>query len=166
MILGIDQSITSTGYVVFDEEANIVSFGTVPTKDLDLDKYGKVGYIKNALLSIIEQYNITKISIEGLAFNHFGNATRDLAGLQFHIICSIKEKHPEVELKIITPREAKVIATGKGNAGKSDMLLALPDDVYAMFTEGKKYTKTKGLYDITDAYFMAKAAYFMSEEQS
>jgi hypothetical protein len=83
-----------------------------------------------------------------------GNATRDLAGLQFSIITKIKFIL-QMDIEIIAPPTLKKFATGSGRASKIDMINALPPEVYEHFTKEKKWKKSSGLTDVTDAYFLA-----------
>jgi Holliday junction resolvasome RuvABC endonuclease subunit len=55
------------------------------------------------------------------------------------------------------PNELKKYATGKGNADKELMHSSLPEDIRKRLEE-KNYRKTTGLYDIADAYWLARYA--------
>lgn len=148
--LGIDQSYTSTGIVIISDdniEAQTISSST------DDDWFGRAIYVADQVLTIIDNINPDIICMEDLAFGSVGNATRNLAGLQFTIVCAIRRTNRSVIL--VPPTTLKKFATGKGNSKKTDMYDHLPDEIRTLFTL-KKFKKTKGLYDIVDAYWLSK----------
>lgn len=84
-----------------------------------------------------------------------GNATRDLAGLQFSIITKINFILKR-DITIVAPPTLKKSATGTGKASKEEMIDALPKDILEVFTKEKNWKKSRGLTDVTDAYFLAR----------
>jgi Holliday junction resolvasome RuvABC endonuclease subunit len=153
--IGIDQSYTSTGYCVIGDD--VVDYGVIST-DKEMDIHERATAISNQIIDVISKYPKCRITIEGLAFGMMGSATRDLAGLQFVIIHNIKKSFTH-ELVIVSPTSLKKFATGNGGSKKQkttkkDMFMALPADTQLLFKSTHKITK--GLYDITDAYWLAK----------
>jgi Holliday junction resolvasome RuvABC endonuclease subunit len=155
-ILGIDQSYTSSGAIVLDESGAIVS-AVIIRSDPANDVYDRAVAISTAINAIIRTANPAVVALEGLAFGKFGNATRDLAGLQFVIITNIRRLFPDVQISIISPNSLKKFATTSGKAKKVDMHAALPEEIKQHFKQNK-FLATKGLYDITDAYWIARYA--------
>ena len=152
--IGIDQSYTSTGFVVIDHNDNILDAKIISSiKDELIFKkaWDLSETIKNELL----KWDNPLVAIEGLAFSMTGNATRDLAGLQFLIISKLMFQ-ANINPAIIAPPSLKKSATGNGKASKEDMIAALPENVYLYFINDLKLKKSKGLTDMTDAYFLAK----------
>jgi Holliday junction resolvasome RuvABC endonuclease subunit len=152
-ILGIDQSYTCSGLVIINE--GIVEHAEVFNTPKEDDIFKRAYDIVCHIAKMVKEYNITKVNIEGLAFGMRGNATRDLAGLQFMIVSNLKFVYG-VEVNIISPKSLKKFATQNGKAKKIEMFEALPEDVQMKFTQEYKFLKTKGLYDVTDAYWLAK----------
>lgn len=154
--VGIDQSYTSSGYCVVDESGSVITLGTVRTSSKDDgDIYNRAQMVTSALMKLVDEHSPASFGIEGLAFSMMGNATRDLAGLQFVIITQFRHNTKYGNnMVIVSPNLLKKFATGSGKAKKQEMVDALPKDVLAMIEE-KKYKKTTGLYDIADAYFIA-----------
>lgn len=155
--MGIDQSYTCTGYAVLDvvtDTTTVLTFGTICTTKEDGDIYTRARIIVDKLKEIVDNNKVEKISIEGLAFGGLGNATRDLAGLQFMIIDAFRP----LMLEIIAPTAVKKIALGqtKGKIVKHDLFNALPPLTQKCFLDfGLK--KTKGLYDVVDSYWIGKS---------
>jgi len=157
LYLGIDQSYTSTGIVLIDDKGELHSTITINTK--------KGGYKNNFLrakdiadsihsfvLDLEAKGHEVYIGIEGLPYGSVSNITRDLAGLQFLIVCSLPEESLDT-VEVYTPSSVKKYATKSGKATKEEMFMALPDDVKDKVS---KFPKTKGRYDITDAYWIAR----------
>lgn len=151
--LGIDQSFTSTGYVILDEQGTLVAFDTIcSTKGLT--SFERAKEISDALMSVYDKWTPTIVAIEGLGFGGVGNATRDLAGLQHVIMVALLARGFKLaQAKILSPKTVKMKASGKGNATKIQMFEALPETISKTFQEAG-FKKTKGLYDLTDAYFI------------
>ena len=87
--MGIDQSFTKTGYCVIDEKDVILRHGIIPNMK-DNDIYERAWIISQSISTLVKSFDPTHIGLEGLAFSNFGNATRDLAGLQFVIIQQLR----------------------------------------------------------------------------
>lgn len=150
--LGIDQSLTSTGWVIL--QAGIVqNFGTIGSQK-DQHVFDRAKSIALQINSICMQNKITHIAMEGLPFNAMSNVTRDLAGLMFTIGTTLIDFTPDEDMFIYPPTMIKKYATGSGKAKKEDMVAALPEGVRADFK--LRYVPSRGLYDVTDAYFIAR----------
>lgn len=153
-ILAVDQSYTSSGIVVFDGEEVIHAERFVTTAE-NSDIFERAWAVTEKIVATAKEFNVDYIGIEGLAFAKFGNATRDLAGLQWTIICTLRfvEKR---EIIIIPPNTVKKVATGKGNSKKVALMEALPPAIRTLF-DSLGVKKTTGLLDLTDAYWIGKA---------
>lgn len=155
-ILGLDQSYTSSGVVILNSaDKEIVWFGVVKS-DPEQDEFTRALDITKQLLTIVDQHSVNAVMMEGLAFGSRGDATRKLAGLQFtiatHLILTCNMK-----CELVSPTTLKKFATGSGKADKKAMMTSLPSDIMEKFIQAG-YKKTKGLPDLTDAYFIAKYA--------
>ncbi len=152
--IGIDQSYTSTGFVVLDDSKKIVECEIFSTPKTD-DIFKRSWELSETIITEIDKYDECKLAIEGLAFSMRGNATRDLAGLQFSIINKVKFVLSR-DIVIVAPPTLKKSATGSGKASKEEMIDALPKDVLELFTKDRNWKKSRGLTDVTDAYFLAR----------
>lgn len=151
--IGIDQSYTSTGFVVLNERKDIIYADIISSNALD-DIFKRAWIISEEIMDRIGYFSPSEIVLEGLAYSMRGNASRDLAGLQFIIVSKIKFILKR-EVTIVSPTTIKKFATGKGRSTKIDMLAVLPKKIYTYFAQDKKFKKTKGLNDVCDAYFLA-----------
>jgi len=156
VILGVDQSYTKCGLVVVerrDDDNDYVLYAEVYGTELNNNRYKRAFLVAEHVSAVAQQYNAT-IIVEGLAFGTTGNATRDLAGLLFTIITYARYIKNQ-SVYVVTPKEVKKLATGKGTAKKPEMFTALAENVQKYFINlGAK--KTTGLYDLADAFWIAK----------
>lgn len=150
--IGIDQSYTSTGLVILNSQNKIVHHMVI-SSDPKEDKFKRAWEISEAIKIKVKEYMPCRIAIEGLAFAMQGNATKDLAGLQFLIVSKIKFQLNK-KITIVPPNTLKKFATGNGQANKNDMLAKLPENIKTFF-EKEKFNKSNGLCDLSDAYFLA-----------
>ena len=150
-ILGIDQSYTSSGLVIIaDGEVELCE---KYSSDKSEDSFARAWDISVFIRNVAVTRKVDFVGIEGLAFGMRGDATRDLAGLQFCIVNLLREQ--EFAVEVIAPNAVKKFATGNGKAQKQELYEALPLNTQTKFLElGVK--KTTGLYDLTDAYWIAK----------
>lgn len=149
--MGIDQSYTSSGCCVI--ENGITTYVGTISSDATEDFFDRAWYVAQEIIKLVECYNPTYIFMEDLAFSSIGNATRQLGGLQYVIVTSIR-KQLNREVTLVPPTTLKKFATGKGNSKKDEMYISLPSDVKDLLT-AKKFKKTKGLGDVVDAYWLA-----------
>lgn len=163
LYLGIDQAYAHTGWNVLDSDRNIVDCGVITTTKEECI-FSRANHIKTQL-GLLVQKHTPEIAIEGLAYGMTGNATRDLAGLQFVIICHLQDLN--YTANIIAPKSIKMHAhqllvkiepniKAKEMKKKQNMYRALPQKTRDQL-EPYKLLRTKGLYDVTDAYFLAAA---------
>lgn len=150
--VGIDQSYTSCGFVALDGDKVLYAeaYASDKTSDIFWRSWTQMLYT----IQLVNKWQPKHIAMEGLAFMRFGNATRDLAGLQFVLVTSLRYQHHK-DVEVVPPLTLKKFATGNGKAKKDDMVASLPEDVRKSFQE-QGFKKTKGLYDVTDAYWLAR----------
>ena len=156
--LGIDQSLTSTGVVVLDDQLSLVDYQII-SSDPSKSVYSRSWSILQKIREMIVKHAVNYVGIEGLAMTMKGNATRSLAILQGVIVTDLLFNPPEGNLlsqkalEIISPSQLKKFATGNGKANKADMIKALPPSV---IEEMKKGVAKKSINDLADAYFLAR----------
>ncbi len=157
-VLAVDQSFTSSGLFVLEvcdsDVTKVIHCERFVTND-NLDIFARAMQVAERVDIVATNFNVNHIAIEGLAFSKMGDATRDLAGLQFTVVNFQRMKSRDV--LIIPPNTVKKIATGKGNAKKEQLYEALPADIKNLL-DANKYKKTTGRYDLTDAYWIGISA--------
>lgn len=154
IVIGIDQSYNSTGVCVMDSDRNVLELFTIKTPASVGDVFARATSLANQIAPLVGKYMPIGIGLEGLAFAMMGDATRDLAGLQFTIVNKLRYEYSYDSIVIPTPNTVKKLATGSGKAKKEALYEALPEDVRKLI-EAKNYRKTTGMYDVTDAYWIA-----------
>jgi Holliday junction resolvasome RuvABC endonuclease subunit len=151
-VFAIDQSYTCSGFVILRD--GIVTHCEKFSTDKNKDIFERAWDVVERVVEISRDHNPDIIAMEGLAFGGKGNATRDLAGLQFTIVTRMRFVHG-INVEIVAPGTVKKVATGKGNSPKELLLENLPKDVHKKFLDlGVK--KTTGLLDLTDAYWIGR----------
>lgn len=150
----IDQSFNSTGSIIFDSNSNII-FADRYSSDKEQDFYFRCWEVATHISEIANEYKPAKIILEQLAYNSFGDQTRNLAGLLFVVTCVLRYVH-NFETELVVPTVVKKYATGAGNASKKLIVENLPKPVLNFFTESMGLKKTTGLYDLADAYWIGR----------
>lgn len=152
-ILGLDQSFTCSGFVII-EDGKLIHCEKLKT-DKNKNIYERTWQVVKRVRELAAQYKPNYLAIEGLAFAAVGNATRDLAGLQFAVI-SILRYEDQIDVRVVPPTVVKKHATGKGRVDKMELVEALPPEVREAF-DAIGVKKTTGLRDLADAYWIAQA---------
>lgn len=153
-VLGIDQSYNNTGYVFKNEAGVMTDFGTFKSAKAN-DIYARAIQVANFVADKAVEHNAERLHIEGLAFGIRGDATRDLAGLLFTIITTLRNRSINVDVEIIAPTSLKKFATGSGKSDKAAMMEKLPPSILEQFTDAN-YKKSTGLTDLADAYWLSR----------
>lgn len=149
--IGIDQSFSKTAVVVLidGELDDFIVF----TSDKNDDIFYRCWKLTKDICEFIEMKKPDHINIEGLSFASFGDATRNLSGLQFSIVSKLRFEHSYI-VDIVSPMSLKKVSTGSGKAKKTEMVAALPEKVLTKFKESG-YKRSNGLEDLADAYHLA-----------
>ena len=156
-VLGIDQSLTSTAWVLVDEDKNVLDSGVIrTTKEDSLPR--RCYKICRGLSEVFRGFEVghlgMKISIEGLSYGSVGNATRSLGVLMGWIQ---SELFTGDNNWLETPATTlKKFATGNGRAEKQDMLASVPEEFREHIKANyNKSGKKSGLLDLPDSYWLA-----------
>ena len=162
IIVGIDQSLTSTGIVARTENKILPDRFEIFSSQKTLSDFDRAWSISESVLSFINEINPTIVVVEGLAFGGSGNATRQLAGLQYLIVTKIKHVYQPEKLIVVSPITLKKAVTKNARANKQQMIESLPEEVYSLFSQ--KFNKTNGLSDLTDAYWLTRIDLWSKEK--
>lgn len=156
---GIDQSFTKSAVVIL-LDGNLEYFN-VFTTDKNDDIFYRCWKITKDICEFVVMIKPDYVNIEGLSFASFGDATRNLSGLQFSIVSNLRYNYGIDTVNIISPMTLKKAATNSGKAKKPEMIAALPENVLTTFKESG-YKRSNGLEDLADAYHLAK---YVKEEK-
>lgn len=119
-VVGIDPSLRATGLALHDGELRTLSMPSVESAYMD----GKVARIRAIVGKVAVASGVGSLCvIEAPALGMNNRSTHELAGLWWSIVVRLIELGNEVVT--ITPGQLKKFATGKGNAPKPDMRMAL-----------------------------------------
>lgn len=118
-VLSIDPSLAKCAVVVWNDNVPVFwdvfkSGGVECKKKLKSVTYfekevDKIDFISDNIISVVNEYNVEKVILEGLALNAVGNATRSLAGLYYVLLYKLKQLdlvEPE-NIVVISPTQVK-----------------------------------------------------------
>jgi crossover junction endodeoxyribonuclease RuvC len=126
-VVGVDLSLTSTGLA--DSHGATDRYRTKPTKSPGLlDDLGRIERITHAvsMFSVFgpDGWSAALVVIEGPAFSRGGMGGQHVrAGLWWAIAARLSS-HDVLRLLIVPPNVRAMYATGRGNAGKDEVLAA------------------------------------------
>ncbi len=150
LTVGIDLALRKTGFVVLEDGELLTHCVLKSTAE---DVFSCVEQNVNMLQECLKFVPMgSKVAIESLSLGSVSSSTRTLAinygAVFFNVLYNV------YDVWEIAPTSLKKFATGNGRADKSAMVEALPNSVRDEFNG--QYKKTTGLFDVTDAYFLAK----------
>jgi len=132
--MGIDPSLTKSGYVLINEEGTVLDSGVMKSKPEGktyLDEVNRIVKIVNHLFFPIVELGKEKkpdlVVIEGLAFMARNTtALVQLAGLNYHL--RIKLAELDIPFVIVAPTTLKKFITGSGKGDKDMMMMKVFKD--------------------------------------
>lgn len=112
-VLGIDQSLTASGYAVLDEHENVLRLGCITPKIRGVER---LCTIEQQVLDIINEEDIKAVGIEGYAYGTYmkSEVLGELGGVLKRAFYLVR-----LPTYVIPPTKVKKFATGKGNANKT-----------------------------------------------
>lgn len=142
-VLGLDLSLTGTGYVVLDSTSAVLAHGTIKTKVFGMER---LQIIKAEIASILSQYEPLSVCVEGYSMG-------SRAGQAFSIgelggVIKLMLHMNKIPYTDVPPTVLKKFVTGKGAAMKDEIML----HVY------KKWGWTAPDNNQADAYGLARMA--------
>jgi Holliday junction resolvasome RuvABC endonuclease subunit len=151
VIVGIDQSLNSTGVVVLDAASGAPLFSTAVALN------GKKGtpklfgaerlvYVRNAVFNILREYPADFAVIEGYSFGSRGSSIFDLGEIGGAIRILVHDLG--IPFEVVPPKTLKKYMAGNGNATKEEMAEAVERK------HGLKFATT----DEVDAFSLAYMA--------
>ena len=148
--VGIDSSLTGTGFVIVNNGGQIQKNEVISTKSNDRSEI-RIQQISNRIIELMSNYDIKSVYIEGLSYGSTGKSFSQLSALFYFILISIENNFncdKKITRKVIPPGTLKKFITGKGTAKKELMLMK----VYKRF--GVEFDNS----DLADAFSLAMLA--------
>lgn len=125
IILGLDLSITETGYCVYHlEKKNIVEKGTIKSDKKnfdDEDGLDRFIFIKNTIELLIKKHSVDTVCMEGFSFGSKGQAIFQIAGMSYMVRYALFTFG--MDYMVVPPTVLKKFVCGKGNVKKELMIL-------------------------------------------
>lgn len=195
-VLSIDPSLAKCAVVVWNDNVPVFwdvfkSGGIECKKKLKSVTYfekevDKIDFISDNIISVVNEYNVEKVILEGLALNAVGNATRSLAGLYYVLLHKLKQLdlvEPE-NIVVISPTQVKSKARSlmenngeletindKGKTKKSkikmdkQVMISIAEQHWPQILDGYKNSgENAGKEDLSDACLIYNAYLQLQKE--
>lgn len=128
--VGIDPSLTACGVALIQEQdgervRSVHTLGRKGKKDETLaQREERIMTVVHDVIGLIQSLDVTPIvTIEGPSHGNVTGSHHDRSGLWWMLVRDIRD-HVGAEVVEITPSQVKKYATGKGNAGKAEVMAA------------------------------------------
>lgn len=135
IIMGIDPSLSSTGYAVLDglgKEAKILSSGSIKSTPKDGETDGRINKIFQEILNVALKECVDYIIIERPAFgaNNGIRSTQDLAGLYYVILCDLSKMGYLTLPTMPSEWKSKVGVKGRGRKEQKENAIKLVKEIF------------------------------------
>lgn len=156
--MGIDQSMTHTGYTIIEADVDTKKVSILDTRGIstisDDTIENRILHIKQNIFEAIDKYKPGLVRLESLAFRANTNNGRILAGLFFVLITALTEKG--IPYEIVNIKTLKKFATDSGSASKEEMRSAINSDIVTLLAEKANLKDTsKKFEDIVDSFWLS-----------
>ena len=118
MILGLDISLSATGWALIEQSGHLLAMGTIKSKP-DADRFARFDRILKTIKQVGSFSLLQLVVIEGYSFNSFGKVF-DIAELSGIIKFELWKN--AIRFVEIPPNTLKKFVTGKGNSDKNIMM--------------------------------------------
>lgn len=154
-ILGIDASLSSTGWCIINEDEEVLLYGKICTK-AKYSEFERIYTIAIGIKKIIEENSINLVVCEDQYVNFNPKTALTLSRLLGAIIYVCEEL--KVQIELISPTSARRILLGKGNSTKKDVAFFINENYINLGEYSDKQTKTQEKNsDIFDALCVSLA---------
>lgn len=135
-VVGIDPSLTSTGLAMRDAHGRLKSYAL---GDADLRGVARLVFLRNAVGRHLERIKPDLVVYEGYALGFRGksNTIFDLGELGGTLKLLILEMG--IDILLVPPNNLKLFTTGKGNADKEQVALAVGSALDVKFSTSDQY---------------------------
>lgn len=124
IFVGIDLSMTSTGIAtIHGDQITTSRVTSKPTRGDTGTESNRLRLIVREILEHVPYSDVTYVGIEGPSYGSQGNGQHIRGGLWWLLRGELD--HWDIDTIIVPPASVKKYATGKGNAGKDEVLAAV-----------------------------------------
>ena len=149
ILLALDTSVASTGFAIFNEKQEIITYGNIPTTKKDFETEDlRLNYIGNVIDELIRTYNVTDI-IEEDQFTSINSKTILLLRKLVGVISRVAYKY-EINIHYVYPSQCRAKLGIKGKNKKLAAFNYLKDNGIVNLGELKTSGKKKN-DDMVDA---------------
>ena len=145
-IIGLDLSLSSTGYSIIDYKGNVLTYGLINTLTKDDDSI-RIYKIANKIKELIKEHNVNVAVLENSFFGKNPNTGLKLArlcGAVFYVCveCGVK-------VEMLAPTTTRKILLGDGKAKKDKVATFIRENHIDVgeYSDKKGKGKTSDLYD-------------------
>lgn len=146
-ILGLDLSLSSTGWNIITDEDTILGQGRICTNAKKHTEFERMYIVAKEIKELIEVNSIEVVVVEDQFFAKNPKTGLTLARLMGCIIYVCKEL--EVSIELLTPTQARKILLGVGKSTKEDVAKFIRENYIDIgeFSDKNGKNKTSDIYD-------------------
>lgn len=147
IILGLDLSLSSTGWNIITHEDTILGHGRICTNAKKHTEFERMQIVANEIKELIEVNSIDTVVVEDQFFAKNPKTGLTLARLMGCVIYVCMEL--EVKIELLTPTQARKILLGIGKSTKEDVAEFIRENYIDLgeFSDKKGKDKTSDIYD-------------------
>lgn len=150
LILGLDLSLSSTGFNIITDDKSLLAYGTFQTDSKKMDEFHRIHYIVNEIEKLIVDKQIDVIVCENQFFG--GNARTGLTlSKLLGAVIYICIKHDR-QIELLTPTQARKLLMDNGKAKKEEVAEYIRKEYEDIGEYSDKERKTKGIKKTSDIY--------------
>lgn len=150
IIIGLDLSLSSTGYNIIDGEGKIITYGTICTDAKKNNEYERIFIIANRCRDLIREYGVDYVICENSFFGGNARTSITLARLLGAVAYITIEE--EKTLDLITPSASRKMLLGSGKSTKEDVAEYIRKEILDLGEYSNKAIKSKGIEKTSDIY--------------
>jgi crossover junction endodeoxyribonuclease RuvC len=149
-ILGLDLSLSSTGFNVIDDNEKIITYGIINTEAKKNTEFERIYIIAKKCKELILEYNVDYVICENSFFGGNANTGIKLARLLGGVAYAVVETGKEIDL--IAPTAARKVLLGSGKSNKEDVAEWIREHHIDLGVYSNKTVKSKGIEKNSDVY--------------
>ncbi|MGL5330489.1 MAG: crossover junction endodeoxyribonuclease RuvC [Peptostreptococcaceae bacterium] len=147
IILGLDLSLSCTGWNILTPPSNILDYGKIETKKKDYeDDIKRLEYICNKIEDILNKYEVSRVVIEDTIPVKNSRSVLQANFLKGMVLKTMIDR--KIHISLLYPSTTKKLVTGNGRATKEEVATTIQDTVIniGQYSDSKK-NKTSDIYD-------------------